>query len=155
MLLTLTPGEMSVAYLMATLRQTVNEAVGVVDRKSSQLPAIQIHQMGAIAEIAFAKRFNCFPDLTVQPRKGGYDAMYQGKRIDIKASLDRNARLVVGVNKDPADIYVLGIVDGSTVDLIGFAKGVDLFQESNLTDFGTGPRYVMNQAQLIRFQGDE
>jgi hypothetical protein len=151
---TLDPGEMTVAHTVAALRLAVNQAAGVVDRRrDTRREAISLDLMGVISEVAFAKVFNCYPDLTVTPRRGGHDAVLNGKRYDIKSISSPDHQLLASPDKviSEVDRYALAFVNGSTVDLIGWAPAGQLLHPATVTDLGHGPVHALRQDQLQPF----
>ncbi len=155
MLVILDPGEMAVAQILATLRRSVNQAAGVTDRRrdTSAKDALALEVMGCVAEVAFGKAYNCYPDLTVTPRSGGWDAVLNGKRWDIKATDKPHHRLIASPDKSPgdADRFALAIVTENTVNLVGWAPAGKLLHPSTLTDLGHGLTHVLTQEQLQPF----
>lgn len=153
MKITLSPSELSIAHTLAVMRNAANRGNGITDRQMGKQDPIEIERDGVAAEIAFAKAFNLFPDLTIQPRKGGADVIGRtGSKIDIKATRIPNGRLLVTPKKagEETDVYVLAIIDGATVDLVGYLKSADVFQDANLGDVGHGKTYVVNQERLVK-----
>lgn len=153
----LNPGEMEIAQTIATLRRCVNQTAGVKDKRmDASMEVIDLDLIGAVSEVAWAKVMNVYPDLSIQPRHGSADSLMGGKKIDIKATRRKNGRLlaVKGKAQDAADLYVLAIVDGASVDFIGYALTAEFIHEKNIDDIGRGPCYVMDQSRLRRFKAD-
>lgn len=152
--MSLDAGEMAVAQAVAAMRHGINRASSVSNSRVGPQSDYQTDLDGLVAEIAWAKWRNCYPDLSVSPRSGGADALVSGKRVDIKATRYANGRLlaVPSKHKDDADVYVLAIVNESTVRFPGWAYSDELLSEQNLTDLGHGPTYAMTQDQLRPFK---
>jgi hypothetical protein len=154
----LEPSEYAVAQVIASMRRCVNQAAGVRDqRRDSMKQAIELDMLGAVAEVAFCKWQNVYPDLSVRPRRGSADALLSGKKVDVKATDRRNGRLIAtyGKEMDQADIYVLAIVEDLVVDFVGYATAQDLLCEASVKDLGHGPTYALEQSQLRRFKEKE
>ena len=102
-----------------------------------------------MAEYAFAKQFNVFPDIGLSPRSGSFDGRYKGYRYDIKSTRYKTGKLLSTLKVNPdVDMYILAIIDGSTINLSGWAFKDELIQESNIKDLGHGRGYAMNQEDL-------
>ena len=153
MKIVLDPGEMAVAQLLATLRRTVNQAAGISDRRRDTRDPNVTELMGATAEVAFCKHFNCYPDLTVVPRRGGHDAILRGHRWDIKAVAKPDHRLLAAVEKSPGDVdcYALAVVSGPTVELVGWAPAGKLLHPATVVDLGHGPVHALSRGELQAF----
>lgn len=158
MIVELDPGEYAVAHMVATMRRTVNLSAHVRDqRRDSKMAAIDLDLIGAIAEVAWGKWKNCFPDLTISPRAGSADAVVGGLRVDIKATTRNDGRLLAttGKKEGAAEVYVLAVVDGARVEFKGYALSEDLLSESTLTDLGHGPTHALPQSELRKFREDQ
>lgn len=151
----LDPGEYAIAQMVATMRRSINTVFRVRDQRRDTLrAAVDLDLLGAVAEIAFCKWRNVYPDLTILPRHGTADAVIGGKKVDIKATDRKDGRLLATTGKDPnaADIYVLAIVEGAVVDFVGYALASELLQETTLRDLGHGATHVLDQSQLRKFK---
>ena len=116
-----------------------------VGKQDGSLADIQ----GFIAEYAFARKYNCFFDLGLEPRSGSADGTINGERYDIKSTTYHSGKLLASLKVNPdVDRYVLAIVDGNVVSLIGWASKTDLIKEENLRDLGHGKGYCLDQSQL-------
>lgn len=155
--ITLSPGELAVAQTLASLRRCVNQANGVTDaRRDRAQQAIELDLLGTVSELAWAKYLNQYPDLSVNPRRGGSDYVsptdspWPGMRVDIKATKRRDGRLLATTNKksDDAHIYVLAVVDENEVTFVGWAKSEELLVPATLKDLGYGPTHALDQSQL-------
>jgi len=151
----MTPSESAIALTLAVMRNTTARVNGVTDKQMGKQDPIQIDRDGILAEMAFGKQFNLYPDLSVYPRKGGADLItHQGLKIDIKATRYKSGRLLIHIDKDveEVDIYVLGVVDGDSVDFVGYIKSKEAIQTQNLKDLGHGSGYVIEQTNLKKFK---
>jgi len=151
----MTPSESAIALTLAVMRNTTARVNGVTDKQMGKQDPIQIDRDGILAEMAFGKQFNLYPDLSGYPRKGGADLItHQGLKIDIKATRYKSGRLLIHIDKDveEVDIYVLGVVDGDSVDFVGYIKSKEAIQTQNLKDLGHGSGYVIEQTNLKKFK---
>lgn len=150
---TLTDAELLMVKTLGGMRAITGRAAGVVDRKIGKQTGLEIDEDGMMAEFAFCKHFNIFPDLVPGPRSGSCDCIYMGKRIDIKSTRYSNGKLLATTKDNPdVDIYVLAVIDGNTVVFPGYARKDDLCREENLTDLGHGKGYALEQNQLKRWK---
>lgn len=150
----MSPPEAAIAQVLAVMRNTTARQNGVTDKQMGKQDPIEIDRDGILAEMAFGKAFNLYPDLTVYPRKGGADLIGRtGKKIDVKATRYKMGRLVIHIDKpvDEVDIYVLAIVSGDDVDLIGYIESSKAIRQENVRDLGHGDGYVIEQEQLKKF----
>ena len=151
----MTPSESAIALTLAVMRNTTARQNNVADKQMGKQDPIQIDRDGILAEMAFGKQFNLYPDLSVYPRKGGADLItHKGMKIDVKATRYKSGRLLIHIDKpvEEVDIYVLGIVDGDDVDLVGYIKSAEAIQPQNLNDLGHGSGYVIEQSDLKKFK---
>lgn len=155
MIVNMTPSESAIALTLAVMRNTTARQNNVADKQMGKQDPIQIDRDGILAEMAFGKQFNLYPDLSVYPRKGGADLItHKGMKIDVKATRYKSGRLLIHIDKpvEEVDIYVLGIVDGDDVDLVGYIKSAEAIQPQNLNDLGHGSGYVIEQSDLKKFK---
>jgi hypothetical protein len=155
MIVNMTPSESAIALTLAVMRNTTARQNNVADKQMGKQDPIQIDRDGILAEMAFGKQFNLYPDLSVYPRKGGADLItHNGMKIDVKATRYKSGRLLIHIDKpvEEVDIYVLGIVDGDDVDLVGYIKSAEAIQPQNLNDLGHGSGYVIEQSDLKKFK---
>lgn len=151
----MTPVEANIAQTLAVMRHTVCRVNDVPDKQMGEQDPIQIDRDGVLAEMAFGKAFNLYPDFSIYPRKGGADLIGRnGKKIDVKATRYKTGRLLIHIEKEvtEVDIYVLAIVDGNTVDLVGYITAQDAMKEENIGDLGRGRGYVIERDQLKLFK---
>jgi hypothetical protein len=150
---TLSDAEYLTVRTLGGMRSLVGRAAGVVDRKVTDISGVSIDEDGMMAEYAFCKHHNIFPDIVPGPRSGSCDCVYKGKRIDIKSTRYKNGRLLATLKDNPdVDLYVLGIIDGNTVTFPGYATKAQLCREENKVDLGRGVGYALDQDQLTPFR---
>jgi hypothetical protein len=75
--------------------------------------------VGIYGELAFARYANVYPDLSVHLRAGSADAQWLGWSVDVKSTRNAAGPLWVDARKRP-DLYVLALVEGTTVTLAGW-----------------------------------
>lgn len=151
MIVELNPSEMGVAHFMSTMRRCINQSMNVVDRRlDKNHQAIELEMTGMVAEMAWGKATNTYPDFGIKPRSGSIDSVIDGLRIDIKATTRIDGRLLATPKKvsNPADIYVLAIVRENIVNFVGYADAQELLNPSTLTDLGHGPTHALPQTKL-------
>lgn len=153
MIVTLQPDEIQVCQMVGRMRTLIARGNGVRDAKMGDHDGAEADVMGMMAEYGFAKKMNVFPDLGLTPRSGSADGvMTSGKRYDVKASKHKTARLLSTLKVNPnVDVYVLCVVDGSTLDFKGWAWKDELIQEDNKTNLGHGLGYALEQEKLRKF----
>ena len=101
---------------------------------------------GFMAEYAFSKQFNLHLDIIGNLEKDSFDFISrEGATIDVKSTDLIDGNLVVP--KLMHDVYVLAIVDGSTVYLVGYATK-EMILEAGKKDLGKGPVWFVNRKQL-------
>jgi hypothetical protein len=111
--------------------------------------------IGIIAEGEFAKKYGLLmSSITIGKRDPGWDFVYKGKKIDIKATERANGNLIVP--KAPnrprvADIYVLAIVNvgNETANFVGWIDAKEVML-APVRDLGRGsyPVYFVDRKNL-------
>jgi len=149
----LEPDEITVCQMLGRMRSLIARNSGVKDAKIGQQDGAEADVLGVMAEYAFSKRFNTFPDLGLTPRSGSADGVLNGKRYDIKSTTYRTGRLLSTMKVNPdVDIYVLGIVENNEIDFVGWASKEDLIKEENIVNLGHGKGYALTQDKLNVFK---
>jgi hypothetical protein len=109
------------------------------------------------AEFAFAKAFNMYPDMSVDPRSGGADFVIDGKdnrvTIDVKHTTLKNGRLLVKKSKNVGDVGVYALVTGKMpyYNIVGRCSATFLMREEHIIDLGHGETYGLDQDKLTPF----
>jgi hypothetical protein len=143
--------EVKIARFLGKRRRESARAGFVKDTQIGKQNPIDIDVDGVLAELAFAKRFNLYPDLSVGPRSGGADFIVNSKTIDIKATRYITGKLLATIKKakDPCDYYVLAVINkDNDIKLCGMASKEKLFIEENIVDLGHGKGYCLSQEKL-------
>ena len=145
--------ELEICENIAKLRNQENEKNNIASAKRSKYTDEEINIIGFIAEFAFCKKFNLFPDFTIFSRSGSYDGKTKsGARYDIKATNKKNGNLVatIKVNKD-IDVYILAIVNHTEVEFIGWINKDEFINEKNIKNLGYGDSYFLHRDKLNKF----
>ncbi len=137
----LTDKELAMCDMIAAMRfwKGCSSNTTIIDKRKA-------NGIGFVAEYAFSKQFNLHLDILSNLDKDSFDFISNdGSTIDIKATDYPDGNLLV---KNPQhDIYVLAIVDGNVVYLIGYATKQMLLDEGQ-RDFGYGPTYFVKRRNL-------
>ena len=145
----LTPDEITVCQVLGRMRSLIARGANVKDAKVGDQDGSEADVTGMMAEYAFAKQMNCFPDLGLSPRSGSADGLLKGKTYDIKSTKYKTGRLLATKKvNDDVDFYVLTVVNQDTVDIIGWAWKDELINKNNLKDLGHGEGYCLEQSEL-------
>ena len=141
MKITLSPRELAMCDMIASMRYWQGcgiDSTIIYKRNASRL--------GFAAEYAFSKQFNLHLDITSNLEKDSfYFISSNGATIDINATDRTDGNLVVP--KLMHDVYVLAIVDGNTVDLVGYATN-EMILEAGKKDLGHGLSWFVNRKDL-------
>jgi len=152
MKITLQPDEVTVCQIIGRMRSLIARSSGVKDVKVGSQDGAESDVVGMIGEYAFAKQFNIFPDIGLSTRSGSADGIIKGKRYDIKSTTCKTGRLLCTVKDNPdVDVYILAIVSGNEVDIVGWEYKDNLRKEENLIDLGYGKGYALTQDKLQKF----
>lgn len=147
--ITLTPGEVMLARMMAALRTGTNELAGVGSKRFID-DRFESDLIGICGEIVYAKRTNLYLDLSFEPRSGGHDfTNNNGETIDVKTTQHENGRLLVTMSKSEekrSDYYVLVTGKIPTFTIRGWATADEVF--SSVVNLGRGDCYGLMQDQL-------
>lgn len=156
MIVTLSETEVRLAEMLGLERSRCARRHAVPDKKMGNQPGCEIDILGCKAEFAFAKAFNVCPDLSTSPRSGGEDFTYKGFTVDVKATHYPNGRLLIHKKKSLNDsqLYVLAIVTGDEVNLVGYMPAAEALQPKYLRDLGHGEGYAIEQHELYKFKED-
>jgi len=143
------PDEVTVCQMIGRMRSLIARNSGVKDAKVGNQDGAEADVSGVIAEYAFSKLFNTFPDLGLSPRSGSADGQLNGKGYDVKSTTYKTGRLLSTLKVNPdVDFYVLGIVDKDEVNFVGWADKKDLIREENIVNLGHGKGYALTQDKL-------
>ena len=148
----LQPDEITVCQMIGRMRSLIARSAGVKDAKVGDQDGAEADVIGLMAEFAFAKQFNVFPDLGLSPRSGSADGIIKGKRYDIKATTYKTGKLLCTVKDNPdVDVYILAIVSNNEVNIVGWEYKENLRKNENLIDLGHGKGYALTQDKLQSF----
>ena len=152
MTLTLNLAEQRLATFLGTMRHRVNRQAQVVDQQHSPtLTGLEVDIDGVGAEIALARILNVYPDLTLEPRRGGGDLTVAGVTIDVKTTRYPHGRLVATLYKQPGDVEVYALMVGQMphYTLKGFCTADHLFAMQHIINLGHGPLRAVEQTDLL------
>ena len=144
MKITLSPRELAMCDIIASMRywQGCGTDTTIIDKRIAS-------RIGFTAEYAFSKQFNLHLDIISNLEKDSFDFISKdGATIDIKATYTKHGNLVVP--KLMHDVYVLAIVDGNTVDLVGYATK-EMIEKAGKKDLGNGPVWFVDRKDLKRW----
>jgi len=141
MKITLSQRQLAMCDMIASMRywQGCGTDTTIIDKRKAS-------RIGFCAEYAFSKQFNLHLDIISNLQKDSFDFISKdGSTIDIKA-IDRSDGNLI-VPKLLHDVYVLAIVDGRTVDIVGYATK-EMIEEAGRKDLGNGLVWFVNRKQL-------
>jgi len=138
----LTPEEMDDVRQIAQARNQSYEDGRTADTNYTGSGGEDLHIQGVVAEYAMSLLYDeCEVDRSIsETGDDGIDTEIEisGETYsaDIKSSSYENAWLLVkqGYDHEEADIYITSYVDGSYVEIVGFAWAEDLLREENLEE---------------------
>ena len=155
MIIELTPPEILVCQCIGRMRSLIARSANVKDQKIGNQNGSNADVQGFIAEYAFAKQFNVFPDLGLIPRSGSCDGKLKGVAYDIKSTHIKSGHLLATKKVNPdVDMYVLCVVTKNQVDIKGYIFKKDFIKPENLKRFGnaTHESYCVEQSALKPFK---
>ena len=147
-------GEILMATMLGLLRNSVNRAAGVKDRKKGDLDPSRMDIDGMAAEVAFCKFQNLYPDFSISPQKLTYDCLTKdGNKVDIKQTHYPDGRLLVNTDKAGAETthYVLVVGRVPKFRMVGYVEKEDVFVDENLADLHGRKVYAIEQDKLKKF----
>ena len=150
--ITLNESEIGLARLVASQRTANNRVAQTKHNVSiSGQDNFQNEVLGVCGEMAFAKAYNVYLDLTFHNRSGGHDLIYKGRTIDVKTTPLEYGKLVVPLKKksSPSEFYVLVTGNLPTFTIRGYASKDEVF--GSIIDLGHGPCFGLDQDQLKQF----
>jgi len=155
MIIKLNESEVHFLRTLASTRAFFSRKKNVVDQKfASDKSGFEIDFDGCLSEYAFCKWHNIHFSLSFGDDTAGQpDCIYNNLNVDIKSTRLPQGRMIVKLNSQPMDIYVLAIVeDDYTIRFAGFSRSEDIKKEENVRNLGTGDSYVLDQHQLLKFK---
>lgn len=150
MVVTLTPSEMKIAAYVFNSKQQYSKSKNHKDNIVKDVTKSRLD--GFVAEFAFAKQFNYWPDMNPMMNPQGIDfTLRSGLTVDIKTTRHTKGRLITYPDKKnrACDIYILSVLTADdTIKFVGYATKEELFADSSLVDLGYGPTYAVDQKDL-------
>jgi len=151
MIVELSDDEIYVARTIGGMRTLIARSNNVKDAKIGKQSGMNADEMGFIAEFAWAKANNCFPDLGLSPRSGSADGKTGEHSYDVKATHREQGRLLTTLKENnDVDYYVLAIVREKSVRFAGYAWKHELVKPENIIDLGHGKGYGLTQDKLAK-----
>ena len=146
----LAPSEIKICEWLAKNRYQSNRQHSVVDKKIGPQSCDDTDLEGICGEFAFCKALNAYPDMSIDPRKGGFDLMIDGLKFDIKTTKYKTGKLLAVKSKKiiDCDYYALIVGYRPNYRMAGICKSADLIKDHNLVDLGYGLTYCMDQSEL-------
>lgn len=157
MIVELSDTELMLAGQIGAMREMMNRAAKREDYFPQLAESKKRNEIiGVMAEMAFCKWANLYPNLDVVNQSGTADLMYDKWKCDVKATDLENGQLIVPVKKKKgsSDVYILGVIKKNLVDFRGFAVEDEIINEKRIKDLGHGPTYCMTQDEITKFKED-
>jgi hypothetical protein len=159
---TLNKTELRLVEFVSNCRYLNNRKAGVTDALYANASPMVMERRGFGAEVAFSKLMNAYPDLTTEPRFGGYDCVLpSGLRVDIKAVTRRTDHLIVPLKKNrdltSVDAYALMLCETwnqteqdiqTDYTLLGWCLYSEILDRAYLKTFSTGQAYAKKICEL-------
>ncbi len=147
--ITLNELEIAIAKHLAKSRYEHARSNGIVDRKMGDQSNWETDLEGVASEIAFCKMSNLYPDLNIGLDRD-YDCVYNGKKVDVKATKYKTGKLLATLKKKDSDIdiFVLLIGECPKYKFVGWATKEELISEENIGNLGKGRGYILEQRRL-------
>jgi len=155
MTIKLNKSEVHFLRTLASTRSFFNRNNNTLDQKfASNKSGFEIDFDGCLSEYAFCKWHNIHFGLSLGDDTAGQpDCVYKNLIIDIKSTRLPQGRMIVKLNSQPMDMYVLAIVeDDYTIRFAGYSRSEDIKKDENVRNLGTGDSYVLDQHQLLKFK---
>lgn len=150
MKLTLSPTEQVLVSYVGKKRQENKVKGNVQDKRSFEYQDPEkINVDGFAAEFIVCKLLNCFPDFLIHNRAGGWDLVWEDRKIDVKFT--NTNYLIAPKHKkvDACDLYVLVKGKFPHYEVIGFDYSHELIKDSNLSNkFGGQECYLIHKDEL-------
>ena len=157
MVVNLSRSELVFCFNLASFRYHANVIGKVRENMKGNRHPYEINVDGVISEYAFCKYFNIFLNCDTEPRSGGFDALLNGTRFDIKSTRHQNGRLYLHqkVNRI-VDYYALAIIseDLLSVDFKGYITYHAAKSEEYATVSNGEILYIISQEHLTKFKED-
>jgi hypothetical protein len=155
MTIKLNKSEVHFLRTIASTRSFFNRSNNTVDQKFAvNKSGFEIDFDGCLSEYAFCKWHNIHFGLSLGDDTAGQpDCVYNNLTVDIKSTRLPQGRMIIKLNSQPMDIYVLAIVeDDYTIRFAGYSRSDDIKKDENVRNLGTGDSYVLDQHQLLKFK---
>lgn len=148
--------EQAVCRRLSALRHANNRHDGVSNSKIGPQSDEDTDVEGIAAEFAFAKFFNCYPDLTIGTRSSsnktdtGDITLPNGMSVDVKSTTYANGKLVVAPWKQPTGhFFALMVGEFPSYTYKGVFLQTEAIVPERLGTLGHGDTYIVDQSELI------
>jgi hypothetical protein len=159
--ITLTDSECFIAKYLAKTRGSNDRDAGAVNTPYAGKDQQEIDENGFGAEIAFCKLFNLSPDLTTNPRVGGFDCLTRsGKKIDVKnTEKEWDQYFVKKIKSDKpeckVDYFAWMIGKLPIYKFIGLATWDEVMACDITAPYGDGSECFVVKAEIIKRIADQ
>ena len=155
----LNKAELRLAEYIGKMRNKTNRDHGIPNTLiGTKLSHIDYETLGMAAELVVCRDLNVYPDLTLEPRSGGSDLVFdyygQSMTADVKHTIYANGKLLVSANKRPedADIYILVVGELPDLDIVGWAYAKEVMTDRNWQRFPEhGSGWHVPQSELRKW----
>jgi hypothetical protein len=136
--ITLNPCELAMGNYCGEERYKCARANGVVCQKiAKRQDVVFVDRNGANGEIAGCRFNNVYPDLSIAPQRGTYDAMILGWKVDFKTTEYPTGRLTVKLGSEDSDVEIYYLITGDytaspVYRMRGWAWAKDVWSHSNI-----------------------
>ncbi len=122
-------------------------------KKAAELGDIEITEEGTAAELAFAKHFNLWPDMSTGQFLKFDHVLASGLRTDSKQSQRKHGNLIVKAEtkRNGTDLFALVLANKplTRFQIWGYAWAGDLLRPGNFAHWLPTPGYLMRRADLL------
>ena len=146
--------EQKVVELVAYLRQSNKEDTGWNGKRTvSTNDPFEQNRNGFGAEFLFCREYNLHPDFSIcntSKIKGtdNYDAILNGKTIDVKSSNKNHPLMIPAYSKSTVDYFAYFLCKYPEYKFMGFASNEMIFKKENLRQTRV-MAYVLEQNYLL------
>jgi hypothetical protein len=135
---------------LARLRTEPKRAAGIKHNFTTPEGDVFGDLVGIKGEYAVAAYFGVRFDTYIgRPHEGdhGVDLTVGDKSIQVKSTVHKYGR-IIHRESDNSDILILTVVDGNSVEIIGWCLKETFDRKKYIRDMGYGERFVMDQRDL-------
>jgi len=144
--------EQRLIQFVAKARYSNNRNNKVTNAKIGNQSDEETDLNGFGSEVAFARLFNSYPDMTIETRtsfEDEGDVVVNGKKIDVKTTTYKDGKLLaVPWKEKTVDLYALMVGSFPTYTFKGFMKSENLLKPERIGNLGHGDTYIAYQHEL-------